>query len=464
MIRVIRRASCLTLIVFALMAGAIVAEAGDVVFILDASGSMWAKMGKTTKIEVAKEVLSQQVKGLAADSRLGLVVYGHQRKGDCNDVEVVVPLAAGAGRKVVSALEAINPKGKTPIARAIQATADILATEEESVAIVLISDGKETCDGDPCALVGQLRKKGIDLVMHVVGFDVSAEERTELECIAKAGGGSYFAATDAEGLRQATEHVLESTVGPGLKVSAFKNGQPLTAAIIVSQNGKVIARSSTREYNPISFHLEPGKYQLEALDGASRQKTRLKASVTVGDTPMEHAFDFSEGNLRIAVKRNGKASKAHYRVFAHGESKPAFWGAVEDGQSIGIQPGTWDLEIYDKEVANKPTFRFEGLEVVGGKTIDKKVVIEEGVLTIRTFKGSANADAKINILKAGTQESVARPAITSRNNPIELRLTPGTYDIHIRDHRVKGHPSQLFPATKVEMGATTTLEVDLGTF
>lgn len=350
----------------------------------------------------------------------------------------------------------------TPIARSIQATADILATEEESVAIVLISDGKETCEGDPCALVDQLRKQGIDLVMHVVGFDVSAEEREELECIARAGGGSYFSAADADGLREATEQVLDSAVGPGLNVTALKNGRPFNAAIVVSQGGKVVARSSTREYNPISFHLEPGEYELEALDGASRQKTRLKATVSVGEEPAEHTFDFSEGNLRVAVKRNGKPSQAHYRVFAHGESKPAFWGAVEDGQSIGVQPGTWDLEIYDKGVANKPTFRFEGLKVVGGKTIDQSVAIQEGTLAIRTFKGGANADAKIIIFKAGTQDAVARPATTSRNNPIELRLTPGTYDVQIRDHRVKGHPSQLFTGKKVEMDGTTTLEVDLG--
>ena len=463
MASVIQRVACLTFIAFVLVAGAIAAEGGDVVFILDASGSMWAQMGKTTKIEVAKEVLTQQVEGLSAESRLGLVVYGHRQKGDCNDVEIVVPLAEGAGPQVVSALAAVNPKGMTPIARSIQATADILATEEESVAIVLISDGKETCDGDPCALVEQLRKQGIDLVMHVVGFDVSAEERKELECIAKAGGGSYFAAADADGLREATEQVLDSAVGPGLAVTALKNGKPLNAAIIVSQGGKVIARSSTREYNPISFHLEPGEYEIEALDGASRQKTRLKATVSVGEKPAEHTFDFSEGGFRIAVKRNGKASKAHYRVFARGESKPAFWGAVEDGQSIGVQPGTWDLEIYDKEVTNNPTFRFEGLEVVGGETIDQSVAIEQGTLTIRTFKGGANADAKIVIFNAGTQDAVAHPATTSRNNPIELQLTPGTYDIQIRDHRVKGHPSQLFPGTTVEMNGTTTLEVDLGT-
>lgn len=80
MTSVIQRVACLTLIALALMAGAITAEGGNVVFILDASGSMWAQMGKTTKIEVAKEVLTQQVEGLAAETRLGLVVYGHRKR------------------------------------------------------------------------------------------------------------------------------------------------------------------------------------------------------------------------------------------------------------------------------------------------------------------------------------------------------------------------------------------------
>ncbi len=95
-------------------------------------------------------------------------------------------------------------------------------------------------------------------------------------------------------MRRATEQVLVSAVGPGLEVAARKNGQPLNAAIVVSQNGQVVARSSTREFNPISFHLPPGEYELEAMDGAARQKPRLRANVSLGGQGVEHTFDFSE--------------------------------------------------------------------------------------------------------------------------------------------------------------------------
>ena len=92
--------------------------------------------------------------------------------------------------------------GHTPIAGAITLVADRLKTSEQAATIVLVSDGEETCEGDPCALVKQLKAAGVRFVLHVIGFGVDEKTKAQLACIAEAGGGKYFGAKNADELLQ----------------------------------------------------------------------------------------------------------------------------------------------------------------------------------------------------------------------------------------------------------------------
>lgn len=126
---------------------------GKILFILDGSGSMRAKMGNKDKMAVAKEVMTKLIKELPDNLQVGLEVYGHRRKDDCNDIEVL---------------------------------------SEEETTIVLISDGQETCEADPCAALKALKDQDIKVKVHVVGFGVTREEQAQLSCIAEAGEGKYL--------------------------------------------------------------------------------------------------------------------------------------------------------------------------------------------------------------------------------------------------------------------------------
>ena len=166
---------CLTatlLLVLSVNTGA--ASGGEnLVFILDASGSMLGHVEGRQKIVIAREVMTDLIQELPAGLKIGLVAYGHRRKGDCNDVEELAPLGPLDRKRLIETIKAIKPKGKTPITHSIQITVEKLKALEEETTIVLVSDGKETCEGDPCALVRKLRKTGIKIVMHVIGFDVT---------------------------------------------------------------------------------------------------------------------------------------------------------------------------------------------------------------------------------------------------------------------------------------------------
>src|SRR3954463_9320675 len=134
------------------------AAAGSVALVLDASGSMNAPLSQgRTRIEAAKVAVEDLVGKLPADVRLSLWAYGHQsptQKHDCRDTERVVGFDAVSADKenVLAKTRAIKAQGYTPITYIIKLVADDLAKEETKPrTVILVSDGKETCEGDPCA-------------------------------------------------------------------------------------------------------------------------------------------------------------------------------------------------------------------------------------------------------------------------------------------------------------------------
>ena len=180
----------------------------NMLFILDSSNSMWGQVEGVAKIDTAKTVLANLISDLPPDTQVGLMAYGHRAEGDCQDVQTVAAIGAESAASITAKLNGVTPTGKTPIAYALQQSAGEFASlPEENNHVILISDGVETCNGDPCAAAAALSAKGVDVRAHVVGFDVSADERAQLECIAENGKGQYFEAKGTEGLKVAVAEV-----------------------------------------------------------------------------------------------------------------------------------------------------------------------------------------------------------------------------------------------------------------
>ncbi|WP_294958494.1 VWA domain-containing protein [Sulfurovum sp.] len=190
------------------------AESPRAVIIFDASGSMWGQIHGKPKIAIAREALKNVVREWNPNVELGLTVYGHRRKGDCNDIETVIPVGRVDKNKVINTVMKIQPKGKTPISRSLRKAANELKFTEEKATIILISDGKETCDPDPCGTAKELEKEGIDFVTHVIGFNVDKKTDKQLECIAHATGGAYFSAKNAAALNKAMKSIVKKVEKP----------------------------------------------------------------------------------------------------------------------------------------------------------------------------------------------------------------------------------------------------------
>jgi hypothetical protein len=188
-------------------------KTGETILILDASGSMWGKVGDKVKIEVARDAVGNMLATWPASEALGFMAYGHRRKGDCGDIELLSAptlIDPVAFKKQVNSLQ---PKGMTPISASVRQAADVLKFTEQKATIILVSDGEETCNADPCALGAELETAGVDFTAHVVGFDLrEGKARAQLQCLAKNTGGRYVEARDAAELNKALGEIAQAPV------------------------------------------------------------------------------------------------------------------------------------------------------------------------------------------------------------------------------------------------------------
>lgn len=195
--------------------------------VLDASGSMWGQIQGRTKIEIARSAVA----GMLSDwngGALGLIAYGHRRKGDCADIELLQAPAGDALSAIANQVNGLQPKGMTPISAAVRQAAEQLRFVEQKATVILVSDGEETCDADPCALAAELEQAGVDFTAHVIGFDIARGSLADrqLACLAQGTGGRYVLASDAAQLNQALEAVTEVAAAPAAETKTGEEWIP----------------------------------------------------------------------------------------------------------------------------------------------------------------------------------------------------------------------------------------------
>lgn len=193
----------------------------NVELVLDSSGSMAQEVSPgVTRIQAAKEVLNDVVDAIPEREgvNVGFRVFGHEgsnqeadREESCRSTELVVPIEGVNKDALRGAIEGYTPVGWTPITLALQESAeDFQAPQEGEVnAVVLVTDGLETCGGNPCEAAEALAQGDVNVTTYVIGFGLTQEEQGTLQCIADAGGGLNLGAANAEELNRALFTVLE---------------------------------------------------------------------------------------------------------------------------------------------------------------------------------------------------------------------------------------------------------------
>ncbi|WP_082233089.1 VWA domain-containing protein [Halobacillus massiliensis] len=184
----------------------------NVQILLDASGSMAGQIDGEVKMDLAKEAIAEFADHLPEDTSVSLRVYGHAGSSEedgkeisCSTTEEVYPLGEYDKETFNEALDQFTPTGYTPIGLAMEEAADTLKEETgedvENI-IYVVSDGDETCGGDPAAVAEKLHASEVEPLINIIGFDIAESEREALEAIAEAGEGEYFRADTAQDLQE----------------------------------------------------------------------------------------------------------------------------------------------------------------------------------------------------------------------------------------------------------------------
>lgn len=451
--------------------------ADDLALILDASGSMWGQIDGENKIVIARRAIETVVEGLADDATIGLVAYGHRREGDCDDIETVVPIGPLDRAAFQATVNALNPKGKTPITKAVTQTLDAVRGREGGTTVILVSDGLETCGGDPCAAVRAAREAGAEFVLHVIGFDVAGEDVSQLECAAQAGNGLYRSASGAEELSAALDAALAlpADVPPSrLSIHAVANGDLHDVAIAVTNavTGEDIAGSRTYaspETNPRLIPLPAGTFDVVVTAvGLQGDVVRRFEDVVVaeGET-VEKRVDFSAGELAVGVTRNDALSDATVAVFLAGTDQRVAGGRTYNNETsnprvLRLTAGRYDVEIGSTEIAGKPTQRFEGIDVPPAGRVERQHAFTSGQLRIGARRGDALVDVIVRVrrLEDDAEIDAGRTYKDAKSNPTTFVLPPGDYRVELQEVRGETRTFEIAVPARAEMERMVDLDAE----
>ena len=438
----------------------------NVIFILDASGSMWGQISGKPKIQIAKEVMNDLIDHLPSDLRAGLMAYGHRRKGDCHDIELLVPVGRLDPSKMKARINAISPKGKTPLTAAVRQAAEKLHYNSQRATVVLVSDGLETCGGNPCELAEKLTMSGVDFTVHVIGFDLSKQEQRRLRCLADKTGGLFLAAGNAAALRDALFTTIKKVQAPPPPVKE-KPGKatlkgpatvPAGAAFKVVWKGPgsrrdfiAIAKKGSRDLEYVDYVFiengntvrmiapgNPGVYELRYVHAHSRQVIGRADIKIIPVTAKVEAPASAKVASKIQVKWKGPGYDDDYITIARPGQPPGSYikyNYVSEGNPLEVQapadPGTYEVRY----IMGK-----------GSKLLAKTGITIKGVTAKLEAPASAKVASKIQVKWKGPGYDddyicISRPDqspggyveynYVSEGNPLKVQAPadPGTYEV-----------------------------------
>lgn len=425
--------------------------ANKVIIILDASGSMWAQIDGKPKLEIARESLRTVLQSVPADDEIGFMAYGHRQKGSCDDIELIVPPQAGSASAISAAADSMKFLGKTPLTAAVKQAAEALKYTEDRATVVLITDGLETCGGDPCALGKELEASGVDFTADVVGFGLTADEGKQIACLAENTGGKYIQASDEKALQEALVETVAAPApapeptpapAPAPAPAPEKPEFNLLPTAVLAEGGDPVtdgnaweiykAKSDgsrgdyvTTEYGAYKGNLEPGDYIVVASDGQA--KTEQKIRIEAGQV-YKPLFTLNAGTLIIHPRPSEGADVvdgAAVVIDYPGADNPAtYYGTTKAVLPAGDEKVT--VTIGQGTVS-------ETIPLAAGKTVEKDMIAGVGHVVANAFytAGGDKADSSgigFKVVKAKKKIDGTREEVTYAYGPdSKFDLPPGDY-------------------------------------
>ncbi|TIS97601.1 VWA domain-containing protein [Mesorhizobium sp.] len=424
--------------------------ADRVVIVLDASGSMWSQIDGKPKLEIARESLRTVLQSVPADKEIGFMAYGHREKGSCEDIELIVPPQAGSAGAVSAAADSLKFLGRTPLTSAVRQAAEALKYTEDKATVVLITDGLETCNGDPCALGKELKAAGVDFTVDVVGFGLTADEGKQVACLADNTGGKYIQASDEQALQNALVETIAAAPAPAREPAPAPQPAPepekpefnFMPTVVLAEGGDPVTDGNsweiykassdgtrgdyvTTEYGAYKGSLEPGDYIIVARDGEARIEQKIKVEAGQVYKPL---FTLNAGTLIIHPRPSEGADVADGAavVIAYPgvDTPPTYYGDTKVVLPAGDQKVT--VTLGQGEVT-------EIIPLTAGRVIDKDVIVGVGHVVANAYyvAGGDKADGSgigFKVFKAKKKIDGTREEVTYAYGPdSKFDLPPDDY-------------------------------------
>ncbi|GBE42485.1 von Willebrand factor type A domain protein [bacterium BMS3Bbin10] len=423
-------------------------EAENVMLIFDASGSMWGQIDGKPKYEIARDVVGGVLSDMSGKVNLGLMVYGHRTKGNCKDIETVIPVSPIDAGRYMTAIRKIRPKGKTPITAAVRKAAEGMRYREEKSTVILVSDGLETCKVDPCALAKELERDGVDFTVHVVGFDLKKQDTSSLRCLAEATGGKFLSAENAGELGQAVGQVVAAVKEPqpapvpepqpvaepaGVKLSALlsEGGELVKSGLLwtitkAGEAGKPVKKTAKSQPE---LALEPGKYHVLVTHRLARAETGFEVPES---GLLEKQVVLNAGLLKVsAIAEEGGETLTGvlFYLYDGAGKKLKSRGGGETGFVAGA--GTYKIEVVFGKI--KAT---ASADIAAGETTDIVVTLGSGFIkpSMRLSAGADAGDRDViyTIYEAKQNLQGKRKRLLSRRGSARMAVSSGKYYVEAK--------------------------------
>jgi Ca-activated chloride channel family protein len=323
-----------------------------ILFILDASNSMNLDWNNQTRMAAAKEVMIKSLDGLKniPDLEIALRVYGHQSVvtntyQDCQDTKLEVPFGPNNIDPIKLKIKGLQAKGATPIARSLEAAAADFPDTLARNFIILVTDGLESCDNDPCIIARKLKEKGVKVTPFVIGLGMDLSYLDKFECI-----GSY---SDAES-KEAFSNVLSNVLNKALLNTTVQinlntvQGKPLETDVSMflyeagTQNLKyTFVHTLNRKGLPDTLFLDPKiKYDLKVNTVPA---VELKNIAIKPHTHNIIQVDAGQGQLKLTSLKSPSGTKIETRILQNNGAPTLNVQQLNDVQRYLV--GSYQLEI-----------------------------------------------------------------------------------------------------------------------
>jgi Ca-activated chloride channel family protein len=429
-----------------------------ILFVFDGSQSMYGRWQSGTKIDIAQRLIGKMLDSLNSINdeqtfQLALRVYGHQKPvppQDCNDTRLEVPFSFNNIGKIKRKLREIKPKGTTPIARSLSRSAtDFPRCDNCRNVVILITDGVEACDGDPCAVSRQLQKKGIILKPFVIGIGLDENFKETFACV-----GNYFDATD----ENTFENVLGIVISQALNNTTAQinlldiNIQPTETDVPITLYDRVsgevkysfvhtinyLGNPDTLTIDPLitynmTVHTIPPVY-VDSITLIPGKHTQIGASTPQGSLELKIPQSKGYKNVQAIVRRAGEVRTLNVQDFN-----------TEQKYLIGF---------YDLEILTLPRYIERNVEI-NQSTRTRIAVPPPGIVSI---SASSSGYGSIFVERNNKLEWVID--LNPNQNRQSFALQPGDYRVVYRAKSSKQTVYSKSERFSISSGSSTIVKLN----